>query len=702
MKNTTVSRIGRVLAILCIMLTGAALADTQKFVVIANGETVGHLTAQVSGKGAVIDYAVVNNGRGPKARERIDFDAAGYPVRWTIDGQSTFGSRVSERFSWTRGIAKWNSQADSGSVAASKPLLYIGNDASPWIQGVYVRQLLKAPDRTLPVLPSGQLRLAEVRKVTLGEGAAAVPLTLYELAGVTPEPNYVLVDEGGELFGFADGSVIRAGYERFHQQLQCLSRDLQTAAAERAQSKLAHRFTGPVRIRNVRIFDPVAGTVGPLSQVVVYANRIAGAGIEGQDTVADDETVINGEGGTLVPGLHDLHSHTSVSSNLFNLAAGVTATRDQGNDNEELLEIVRAIEAGRLAGPRIVRNGLLEGRSPHSVRNGLIADTLEQALRHVHWYADHGYWQIKIYNSLPPEWVKPVAAEAHKLGLGVTGHVPAFSSPDRVIREGYDDIAHINQLMLGWILDPSEDTRTPLRLTGMIRAKDLDLSSDRVLGTVAAMKANHVSLDTTASALEQLMLSRSGEIQPGDAAYLSHMPIAYQRYRKRSFVSNGNEADVLAWRAAFRKLLDVLQLLDAEGVQLLPGTDDGNGFAQLRELELYVMAGMSPARALYLDTLGAARYLGRADQLGTIERGKLADFLLVDGDPTQDIGALRKNRMTMKDGVAYFPAQIYEHLSVKPFAPPPIIANTVSSVIRIGDLAREQRLQLVPGTAEAE
>lgn len=680
MKSTTASLIGALLALLCGTSTGAALADTQKFVVIANGERVGHLTAEVSEKHAEIDYAVVNNGRGPKARERIDFDASGYPVRWTIDGQSTFGSPVSERFSWARGVAKWSSQADRGSVTApDTPLLYIGNDASPWIKGVYVRQLLKAPDRTLSVLPSGRLRLTEVRKITLGEGTDAVPLTLYELAGVTLEPDYILVDEDGELFGSADGSVLREGYERVHPQLQQLSREVRTDVAERAQSKLAHRFAGPVCIRNVRIFDPVAGTVGPLSQVVVYANRIATVSVASHDVIAVDETVIDGEGGTLVPGLHDLHSHTSVSSNLFNLAAGVTATRDQGNDNEELLELVRAIESGRLAGPRIVRNGLIEGRSPHSARIGLIADTLEQAMQHVRWYADRGYWQIKIYNSLPPEWVEPVAAEAHKLGLGVTGHVPAFSSPDRVIREGYDDIAHINQLILGWILDPQEDTRTPLRLTGMVRAKDLDLRSDRVLVTVAAMKANHVSLDTTASALEQLMLSRAGEIQPGDAAYLSHMPIAYQRYRRRSFVSNESEAEVRAWRAAFKKLLDVLQLLDAEGIQLLPGTDDGNGFAQLRELELYVLAGMSPARALYLHTLGAARYLGRGDQLGTIERGKLADFLLVDGDPTQDIGVLRKNRMTMKDGVAYYPAEIYEHLSVKPFTSAPRIVTGAAS-----------------------
>ena len=72
-------------------------------------------------------------------------------------------------------------------------------------------------------------------------------------------------------------------------------------------------------------------------------------------------------------------------------------------------------------------------------------------MKAVHWYADRGYREIKIYNSFNPDWMKPVAAEAHRLGLGVTGHVPAFSSPDRVIADGYDTIAHINQLMLGWL-----------------------------------------------------------------------------------------------------------------------------------------------------------------------------------------------------------------------------------------------------------
>ena len=658
-------------ALLALVLSGSALAEVHKYVVIANGEKVGHLTADVQGRTTSVDYAVVNNGRGPKARETIEADATGLPVTWTIEGESLFGSPVAERFTWKAGQAEWVSQADKGQVAAPKPLLYIANDVSPWMLGVYVKALLKAPNRTLPVLPGGQLKLTEVRKVTLGQGKAAVPVTVYELAGIDLNPDYVLVDGKGELF--ATGGLIREGYEAEVPKLDVIRREIAQVRAEDAQKKLAHRFAGPVRIRNVRVFDPVSMTLsGELKTVGVFGDRITGVWAnDAAGPAPAGETVIDGQGGTLMPGLHDMHSHTSLSSNLFNLAAGVTATRDQGNDNEELLAMLEGLRVGRLAGPRNVRTGFLEGRSPYSARNGFVADTLEDALKDVRWYAAHGYWQVKIYNSFNPDWVAPVAAEAKRLGMGVTGHVPAFSSPDRVVRDGYDDIAHINQLMLGWILDPKEDTRTPLRLTGMARGKDLDLTSERVQATVRLMKEKGIALDTTAMILERLMLSRSGQVQAGDAPYLDHVPIGYQRYRKRSFVTIKTPQDDADYQGGFKKVLEVLKMLDDNGVQLLPGTDDGTGFSNLREMEVYVAAGISPGRALYLSTLGAERYFKRDHELGTIERGKLADFILVDGDPVANISALRKTRMTMVGGVAYYPAEIYEHLAIKPFAAPP-------------------------------
>lgn len=657
-------------------LVGPAAAEAQRFVVMANGEKVGHLNAEVQGRSVSVDYAVSNNGRGPKAKETIALDAAGMPVSWSIDGSSLFGSPVQERFSWAGGKAAWTSQADKGEIAAARPILYAANDASPWMLGVYVKALRKAPSHTLPLAPAGEMRLKEVRKISLGEGKGAIPLTVYELSGIDLSPSYVLIDAKGELFGTLDGGLIREGAEGNVPALQKISREIDLQEAMAARAKLAHVFETPVRIRNVRVFDPKTMTVGAPSTVTVFKDTITSVEpYVASAAVPAGETVIDGQGGTLVPGLHDMHSHTTLQSNLFNLAAGVTATRDQGNHNEELLGWLDGLETGKLAGPRIVRNGFLEGRSPYSARHGFIADSLEGALKDVRWYADHGYWQIKIYNSMNPDWVAPIAAEARRLGMGVTGHVPAFSSPDRVIRDGYSDIAHVNQLMLGWILDPKEDTRTPLRLTGMARGKDLDLTAPKVRATIALMKEKGVALDTTAMILERLMLSRSGQVQEGDAPYLSHVPIGYQRYRKRNFVTVENAQQDADYQAGFAKVLEVLKLLDDEGIQLLPGTDDGTGFALQRELEVYVKAGISPGKTLRLATLDAEKYFGRDHSLGSIERGKLADFILVAGDPVADISAIRKVRMTMVGGVAYYPAEIYEHLNVRPFAEPPVVSG---------------------------
>jgi hypothetical protein len=368
------------------------------------------------------------------------------------------------------------------------------------------------------------------------------------------------------------------------------------------------------------------------------------------------------------------------------LAAGVTATRDMGNDNQFMLDLLPRIDAGEVAWPRIVPNGFLEGRSPYSARFGFIPATLDEALRDVHWYADRGYFEIKIYNSMNPDWVKPIAAEAHRLGLKVTGHVPAFDSPDRVIADGYDTIAHINQLMLGWILDPTEDTRTPLRLTAMARAGALDLRSERVQRTVRAMKRKGIALDTTAVILEQLMLSRAGAVPPGQEDFLSHMPIGFQRYRKRSFVALKTPADDEAYRTGFAKVLEVIAMLHRHGIRLLPGTDDATGFSVQREVELYVKAGMTPAEALRAATLGSEEYFGRTDRLGTIARGKLADMVLVAGDPTRDITAIKRPRLVMKGGTIYFPSEIYTALGIAPFTKPPALraAKPIAATMTTG------------------
>lgn len=670
-------------ALMCSLSVPVLAQSVERFTIVSNGEKIGHLYASTEGRRTKVEFYVDNNGRGPKHREEIVLGEKEIPVSWTIQGNSAMGGVVTESYSWANGESNWQSQADKGRVAADSAPLYIANDDSPWAQAVYARAVLAHPKGALAVLPSGAVQVEKVRDLTLGSGKAGQTITVYRVTGVDLEHSYVAFDKNRKLFAvFSDGNevgtTIREGFEHDVATLRGIGSELDAVQAAELQKRLGHRFDAPIRIRNVHVFDPVSGLLSGRSTVVVMGDKITRI-IAGDDESPRDQVVIDGEGGTVYPGLHDMHSHATLSTGLRYLAAGVTSTRDLGNDNAFLQKLKRQADAGEIAWPRINADGFIEGRSPYSARFGFIPETIEEAKDAVRWYADRGYREIKIYNSFNPDWVRPVAAEAHRLGLGVTGHVPAFSSPDRVIEDGYNSIAHINQLMLGWILDPKEDTRTPLRLTAMARGGGLDLASARVQKTVRLMQSRRVALDTTASIIEQLMLSRAGVVPPGQEDFLGHMPVGFQRYRKRSFVTVADPTAEKSYRDGFAKVLETIGMLHEKGIRLLPGTDDATGFSVLRELELYVLAGMTPAEALRSATLGAEEYLGGTALVGSIEKGKFADLVLVAGDPTKDIGAIRRPKMVMRGGIVYFPSEIYTAIGIKPFAgPPPLRPATPS------------------------
>ncbi len=149
-----------------------------------------------------------------------------------------------------------------------------------------------------------------------------------------------------------------------------------------------------------------------------------------------------------------MHAHEDTWNLLLQIAGGVTTSRDMGNDNTRLQEIISQLDAGEIVGPRIIPCGFIEGDSPYSASGGFRVKDLQGARDAVDWYAQHGYHQIKIYNSFHPEWVQETAAYAHQHGMRVSGHVPAFMRSEEAIGAGYDEIQHINQLMLTFVVGP--------------------------------------------------------------------------------------------------------------------------------------------------------------------------------------------------------------------------------------------------------
>jgi hypothetical protein len=281
---------------------------------------------------------------------------------------------------------------------------------------------------------------------------------------------------------------------------------------------------------------------------------------------------------------------------------------------------------------------------------------------------------VKVYNSVPPDWVAPIAAEAHRLGMRVAGHVPAFSSSPRVVRDGYDEVTHINQLVLSFLIDTDkEDTRTPFRFTALgLRAAKLSLDDPRLQQLVAEMRKRGVAHDPTIATFQALLLARSGSVTSVDSAWLDHMPGPVQRSRKVAFL-DVKPAEDPVYRASSQKLRDVVKLLFDRGIRLVPGTDDIPGVVLHSELEEWQRAGIPPKDVLRLATIGSAEHLGLDRELGTIARGKRADLLLVPGDPTQDVSVLRKVRLVMKDGAVFFPDELHAAIGVQPFGSRPVI-----------------------------
>ena len=659
--------------LVCSGLTAAA-QETYSYSLVQNDEEIGYLKVIEDGASTSVEYYMDDNGRGPKHTEQIIMGPHNVPLEWSIVGKSLMGGDVEESFKLSDGVATWNSQADQGHADVQGGVLYAVNDGSPWANYIYANALLADADHRLPVIPTGEMKLEKVKDVTLAAGGKKAALSVYRLSGIDLAPTLIALDEEGKFFSqFSEASVVvKDGYVALANSLMELARELQTQRYKDLAQQLRHTYDAPYAIVNVHILDPRTAGISAPSTILVKDERIeAIEPYRPGKTYPDDVTVFNGAGGTIMPGMWDMHSHASLSSGLYYIAAGVTSTRDMGNNNEFLQQLMKDLDDGTLIGPRITPAGFIEGRSPYSARYGIVVASEQEALDAVDWYAERGYTFIKIYNSMNPAWVPAMAKKAHGRGMRVIGHVPAFTNANAMIRAGYDEITHINQLMLGWLLTPDEDTRTPLRLTGMARAAGLDLDSDKVQETLTLMQENNVGIDPTAVILERLMMSRAGETPPGDVDYLDHMPISYQRYRKRTFVTLEDEAADKAYRDSFQVLMDTLQRMYDAGIVILPGTDDGTGFTVHRELELYRIAGIPAEDVLRIGVLQPAEYLGYGDDLGTIEAGKYADFVLLPSNPLETFNVIKTPRMVVKNGDVYFPEEIYQALSIEPFASKP-------------------------------
>jgi imidazolonepropionase-like amidohydrolase len=635
--------------------------------VLLSGNPAGTaVTTFLAGREERFTYEINDRGRGQSLVTRAVMDERDLPVLLEITGHDYFKNPVDEKFERAGNRATWSSASEHGARTITGPVFYPPLNNSPQEAELEARALLSAPGNRLDLVPGGEERIEALGTLEVKKGQEAKTVSLYALSGTDFSPFYVWLDGQRRLFALYDSwrSTIREGWEGVIPDL-AKAQDARVVEREKAQAgRLARHPHGPLVFLHSRLLDPAAGTVRPATTVVVSGDRITAVGDDGKVAVPDGAEVVDAKGRTLMPGLWDMHVHLVSQDGLLHLAAGVTTVRDMANDTDYLLDLRRRFDAGEALGPRVILAGFIDGPGPYAGPSKVLVDNKEDALKAVDRYAKLGYEQVKLYSSLDPALVPPIIERAHHLGLRVSGHIPNGLTAEQAVRAGFDEIQHVNFLFLNF--QTGVDTRTPARFTEVAKhAAELDLGSAKVKSFLALLKEKGTVSDPTVNAFEAMFTGRDGQVDPGLAAVASRLPPQVQRslYGGGLPVPEGMDQ---RYRDSYRALLAMVRALYDNGIPFVAGTDSTAGFGLHRELELYGIAGIPAIDILRSATIVPARVMKRDKDLGTIEPGKLADLILVDGQPDQRIGDIRRVTLTVKGGVVYDPAKLYAEIGVKP------------------------------------
>ena len=644
-------------------------AGQTRYAVLIMEKPAGSQTTTVAADGARnLSYEFNDRGRGPKLTARVRLDDAGVPASFEMDGIDYLKAPVSERFTFDQGVARWKNSAEAGERKLSDHAFYLSTQGLPEELGWLAHALLKAPGQRMALLPAGEASIKRADDLSVGDGANKRHVTAYLIEGLGFSPSTVWLTDDQSFFASVDRfySVVRAGFESSVPKLLEKQEALESTRTLELARTLTRRPKQPVAITNANVFDAATGQSAPGSTVLIDGNRIRAVGKDGSVTIPSHAERIDAGGKALLPGLWDMHVHMGPNDGLLHMAAGVTSVRDLANDNDALLQMKRDIENGTAIGPRITMRGFMDGRGPYTGPTKVFVDTEAEARSAIDNYAKLGYEGIKVYSSIKPELVPTIIKLAHEKGLRVSGHVPAFMTAQQFIEAGADEIQHINMLFLNFWFDEVKDTRTPARFTAVAeRAATLDLNSQRVQSFIQLLKDHHTVVDPTLTAFEGMFVDRPGKMSVSFAAVADRLPPQV----RRNFLGGGlpvPEGKDALYRESQLATLRMTKLLYDSGIPIVAGTDDLAGFTLHRELELYVKAGIKPPEVLRIATLGAARVAHKDQELGSITPGKLADMVLVAGDPAQNISDVRHTALVIKNGSIYEPAALYKALGVKP------------------------------------
>jgi imidazolonepropionase-like amidohydrolase len=509
--------------------------------------------------------------------------------------------------------------------------------------------------KTLKTLPHGEVQIQDLGTDTVIIGSRKVQLRKLSIRGLIWGTESLWFDAQDRLVALVSVDAEMDHFEAIADGYEDGLGEFVGAAARDGMAnlaKVASGFSAPTKpviaLVGGRLIDGTGKPPVENSVVILREGKIAAAGPAASTPVPEGAQVVDAHGKSVLPGLWEMHAHfEQVEWGPIYLAAGVTTARDVANEFEFIVAARDAIASGHGIGPRLLMAGVVDGTSPMALGIQRV-DTAEQARTQVQKYKAAGFQQIKIYSSVKPEMVKVITAEAHRLGMTVTGHIPNGMNAIQGIESGMDQINHVSYLT-AVMVDPKSHT--------------IDADSPQVKNVIKLLLEHHVVVDPTLALMEIITHPLDRPISTFEPGMAKVAPELSEGLETMGVAPQGAENAA----ARFRALLETVRILHQAGVPIVAGTDQAvPGFSLDREIELYVQAGFTPMEAIQAATLVPARAMGMEKDSGTVEPGKRADVILVDGNPLENISDIRKVSMVFAGGKMYAPAALWTAVGFKP------------------------------------
>lgn len=425
---------------------------------------------------------------------------------------------------------------------------------------------------------------------------------------------------------------------------------------------------------DVQLVDGTGAAPRRHVSVLVRGGRIAAIGAAGKVQAPAGAAVIDGRGKTLLPGFVMVHEHffyPSVRGGEYEeypysfsrlyLAGGTTTLRTGGSLAPYAdINTARAIARAEQPGPDMDATGpYLEGPRLLSAKMAGLKDAADAA-RTVDFWAGAGATSFKAYNFITRDELRAAIGEAHRHGLKLTGHLCSVTYGEAAAM-GIDNLEHSFAVATDFVKAKRPD-ECPSAADTQASLSALDPDGPELGALMRMLIARKVALTSTLTVFETFA---AGHPQAPEAARGLLTPALRESYEKRWAAVQGAPIGK-SWAAFLPRLMRMEKRFAEMGGTLLAGTDPTGyggvvpGWSARRQVQLLVQGGFSFPEALKVSTLNGARYLRREREVGSVEVGKRADLLLVDGDPVRDPAALDRMPFVFKGGVGYRTRAIFD------------------------------------------